>query len=75
MKLSELSREEHLLLLDALRLKFDEIERCLSACKPTWDDARKGTHPALPHVIEAYERQLTTTRQLYDAVKRADISG
>ncbi len=73
MKLSDLSREEHELLLDALHLKLDKIEACLSSCKRTWDELRAGTPPAPAHVVEVYERQRQTTRQLYEAVRRATI--
>ena len=74
MKLSELTRAEHELLLDALHLKLDKIEEQLNACKRTDAEARSGVPPAPSHVIDAYERQRRTTRQLYEEVRRAGLS-
>lgn len=73
MKLTELTRAEHELLLDALHLKLDKIEECLDACKRTVDELRNGIPPAPSHVIQAYERDRRITRQLYEDVRRTAI--
>lgn len=73
MKLTELTRAEHELLLDALHLKLDKIEQCLDACKRTDVEVRSGVPPAPLHVIQTYERDRRTTRQLYEDVRRACI--
>ena len=73
MRLTELTRKEHELLLEALHLKINKIEECLHACKRTDVELRDGVPPAAPHVVQSFERDLRATRALYEDVRRAGL--